>query len=367
MATGTWGIGNFKLPDFGITEMFSKPTGSTQASTFYNPAAVSTPSGLFDVKQNPLVNYDPYTSSSPSGGTGQVMGASISGGSFQPQGMQSGQPQQPQQQQQESYQDQARNRIGGMWDNYMGQLNNMLGQDLPQYQNSLTQNANQSAELATQQAGTQKGSSERQVNEQQKSSLKDLSGNMRNLFQAGNIYLGSRGASDSSAANQYAFALTKEGSKARAGILAEANSRINNIKDIYDTEVNRIQTDLTGRLGEISDWFYSAQQNLKGSLASAGLNKEKDLQSLSENLYNQAVGYLSQIQQEASGKKQALEQWAINNSKSTQELIANLKQVEQMTPFQGMQNGMPTVDAQGNFRLPMTGYGTNNEKDKLFG
>jgi len=58
-----------------------------------------------------------------------------------------------------------------------------------------------------------------EVEKNQVKTLRDLSENVRNSFMAGNVYLGARGAGDSSASNQYAYALTKMGSKQRADIM----------------------------------------------------------------------------------------------------------------------------------------------------
>jgi len=48
--------------------------------------------------------------------------------------------------------------------------------------------------------------------------LRDLSSNLAQSWQQGNIALGTRGASDSSAANQYSYALTKMGNRNRGDI-----------------------------------------------------------------------------------------------------------------------------------------------------
>lgn len=362
-------IGSWGTPEFNITETLSNLFGqgrtSQGGSNLFGPVSQTTlapqPGGGFAQTNVTGVGYQLPRNSGTTGGSSGTQTQQA----FQPT-QQSGQSNgysMP------SYEDQMRSSINSGWDAYEGQLNSMLNNDLPAYRGEQQQIAQNSADLAQKTIGTQKASSERAVNEQQTSSLKDLGENMRNLFQAGNIFLGSRGAADSSAANQYSYGLTKVGAKERGNILSQANSRLNQIKDIYDTETNRIGTELQLRMGQIADWFYTQQQNLKSSLASSGLNRQKDLQGLSTNLYNQALSYLQGVQSEAANRRATLESWAASNSKTAQELVANLQQVQQMPAFQGIQSGMPSVDSSGNYQMPVAaGYGsTSTTKKDIFG
>lgn len=95
---GTWGIGGFKLPDFGLTELINTSTGrSTAPSITNNPAVYQATFGSSQPTQQqqqsttfwgggpqPVLsgNRIPTTSSDPTGGTGggggQVAGASTS-------------------------------------------------------------------------------------------------------------------------------------------------------------------------------------------------------------------------------------------------------------------------------------------------
>lgn len=234
------------------------------------------------------------------------------------------------------------NQINSGWDAYTNQLNSMLG-ELPGQLSAQQGYAKQSFDTSLNEAANQKQSSERQLGEQQKSSLKDLGSNMKNLFQAGNTYLGNRGAGDSSAANQYAYALTQMGSKARADVMAQVQARQNQIGDIFNSEKNRLQTELTSRMSQLTDWFSNAQSQLRQQLGTAGLNKSKDIQALSQNLYNQAIQAKQQIEAEARAQQNQLQTWAMNNSKSIAELKANLSGIAANNqPFQGLSNPLST-------------------------
>lgn len=266
-----------------------------------------------------------------------------------------------------SYEDQMRNSINTGWDSYVNSLNEMLNSTLPGQKTAQENIANTSYQSGVNQLGTQKTASEQAVNKQQVSSLKDLAENVQNLFQSGNIYLGSRGAGDSSAANQYSYAISKMGTKARGDIMSQASERLNQISDIYNSEVNRLQSERDTRINEVADWFNNAKGTIMQQIGSAGLNKQKDIQALATNMYNQALQATQAIQQEAAQRQQILQTWAANNATNVQQLIGNLRQVQQLPQFQGINSGMPQVTSEGNYYVPM-GYGTNTtQKRDIFG
>lgn len=360
MATqGTWFGGQGLFQDRGITEGIAKffgSQGSTQPTMFYNPAAAQT--GQIGPAQ-----YSRTTNQQPAG---NVLGAvnnangpvpTNTGGNPPPSG--NPQPSAP------SFEDQQRASINSGWDAYTNSLNEQLG-NLSGQQEGQNLLANQTYTSGVNQLGTQQEAGIRDVNQQQASSLKDLGENVRNLFTAGNINLGSRGASDSSAANQYSYAIGKMGTKARGDILAQSNNRMNQLKDIYSTETNRLESEKNTRIAQISDWFNQAQSQIKGQIGQAGLNKQKDIQALSTNIYNQALQAMQGLEAETRSRRASLESWATTNAKNIGEVINNMKQIQQMPEFQGLQGGMPTVNSQG--QPNMFGYGASQDNTKdIFG
>ena len=206
----------------------------------------------------------------------------------------------------------------------------------------------------------------------QEKNLKNLTENTRNSMMAGNIYLGSRGAGDSSAANQYSYALTKLGTKARGGVMsqtsdivAEIGKRETDLRATVDNEERRLASDRDIKLGEVADWFTSAQQQVRQAQASGQLQKGTDLANLSRSLLDQAMAKLSQIDQEASSRRQALDQWAITNSNSIAEVKANLQRVSGFNPSlpqAGPIASTPQVDTSGNLRV--FGGSANPEEER---
>lgn len=211
----------------------------------------------------------------------------------------------------------------------------------------------------------------RKNEENQVRSLQDIADNIRNLYRSGNIYLGSRGAGDSSAANQYSYAVTKLGSKQRGDVLNQTRSIQNDIADreaqlarTVMSEKAKIKTDFDNKVLEISTWLKDAQEQVKQARANGELQKGQSLAQLSQDIYNQATNRLLQLENNATERTNALVSWATSNSANINQLKANLKEVSNITatnPTFSQLSGSPQVDAQGNIR---TYWSQTKDEDK---
>lgn len=309
---------------------------------------------------------------------GSVLGASTStGGVSQPQNQPQGSGQVV-----DPYAG-LRNDISSGWDSYLSSLDNQLnglsGQRTSQEeiaQSQFNQGLN-TLDLQKTQGLSQLGTQREQATQNQAKNLRDLAGNIKNSFMAGNVYLGSRGAGDSSAANQYSFALTKLGSQQRgdimnntSNILNDIGNRETNLNNIYNTEKNNLQEGLNQQVQGIAQWYSNAVQNLQMQKAQGQLSKSQDLQSLSREILNRALGELSSIQQQAQNRQAALDSWAISNAKNLSEVRTNLSAVAspayQLPQAQSI-TGSPQFTSDGRIFIP-SGYGNNsNEKKNIFG
>jgi len=218
---------------------------------------------------------------------------------------------------------------------YISQLNDLLSNGLPSEAAGQQQTAQSSYDLGASTAGTNKDSATTTVNTATAKNLKDLGTNMQNLFQGGNVYLGARGAGDSSAANQYAFALTQMGSKQRSSILSDATTRLGQISDIYNNQMATLKSGLDTQLGNIASWLANAQNTIKSQIGQIGYQAA---QQQSQQAYNLAMNAANNANASLTSNRNALTTWAANNATSTQQLISNLNQVEQ-TPQWGSVNG----------------------------
>jgi hypothetical protein len=170
---------------------------------------------------------------------------------------------------------QARNDINSGFDAYTSQLDQMLG-TLPKQQEGQVQTAQNSYNQGISDIGAQKassladlGTSSRKNSEQQVKSLADIADNIRNLFQTGNVMLGTRGAGDSSAADRYSYAVTKLGSKQRGDVLSQTRSIENDIADrsaklnnIVTQETAKLKTNLDNQVLQVAQYFQDKQNEL---------------------------------------------------------------------------------------------------------
>jgi hypothetical protein len=278
----------------------------------------------------------------------------------------------------------VRNDINSGYDAYFQNLNNQLN-GLPGQADSQNQIAQNSYNMGVGDLGLQQTQGQQQLDQyrtdignNQNKNLKSLDENLRNMFMAGNVYLGSRGAGDSSAASQYSYALTKQGNQARGNqmtasteALSKVQAQETNLKNIVNNETNKLKADFDNKKLAIGQWFQDAQNQVKTAIANGQLSKSTDLANLSKEILNQAMTALQTVQANATNQQNSLISWAESNSKNINELKTNLQGITGNQPTLANAstfNGSPTtVDAQGNINFQGLGTGTETKKKGLFG
>jgi len=282
----------------------------------------------------------------------------------------------------------TRGAIESGYSDYFAQLDEMLNKGLPAQQASQEQLAKLQYTGGVEQLQPQYAEGQTQLQRQrettettQAKNLRDIAANVRNAFMAGNVFLGAQGAGDSSAVNQYSYALGKLGTQQRtdimkqtAGIIQQIGDKETNLKNVYDSEVKNLANQRDQQVMSIATWFAEQQNALRQAQAQGALQKGQDLATLSQNLLSNALNRLNQIETEATNRRSALEQWALNNSKTIQEAKANLQAISGFNPAQPQVQPtawQPTM-AGGNIRAAtgvQTGYGgqtAEEEKKPLF-
>jgi hypothetical protein len=217
--------------------------------------------------------------------------------------------------------------------------------------------------------------SRRKSGEQQVKSLQDISENIRNLFQTGNVMLGTRGAGDSSAANQYSYAVTKLGSKERGNVMSQTRAIENDIADrearlnnIVTQETGKYKTERDNKIIEVAQWFQDQQNQLIQAKASGQLQKGQSLAQLSTQLLQNAQAELIRQDTNYKNRQNALLSWATSNSQNIGQLKTNLSAIGQYNvPANQAQNieGQPSFDAQGNMTTSFTGGGGSRSTEKI--
>lgn len=210
----------------------------------------------------------------------------------------------------------VRNDISSAWDKYLSDLQGTAG-----YLNDQQTAQNNIADTQLQQGITT-------ANQQKAKSLQDIANTTRNAFQAGNNYLGSLGAGDSSAANQYTFAINQEANKQTGDLNNFVQGQIGQLQSQHDTQIN-----------QIAQWFSQKQQELKQMIAQGGLQKGQDLANLSKGLLDQAIQASNAVKANTQNQYNALVSWAANNSTNLGQLQSNIAGIPQAMGQLNIQGG----------------------------
>jgi hypothetical protein len=238
---GSW----FGLPDFGVTEaiggLLGAPRTAQGGSNIIGTNKAATPTVQGTTTNNTPygpVNNTPYGPARPSTGGSVQTSVPVNNN-------------QPQQQQNDPYAS-IRNDISGAWDNYLNSLNDTTG-----YLND-----QRTAQQGIADSQLQQGINT--ANDQKAKSLKDIANTTRNAFQAGNNYLGSLGAGDSSAANQYSFAINQQ-----------ANKQTGDLNNFVSSQIQGLQAQHDQQIQQIASWFAQQQEALKQQIAQGQLSNAK--------------------------------------------------------------------------------------------
>lgn len=243
------------------------------------------------------------------------------------------------------------------YDDYFRSLDEQMG-GLDQQRGNQEQIAQNTYNQGLNTVNNQRGQGEVDLLNNRSKTLRDLSSNLQSSWQQGNAYLGTRGASDSSAASQYAYALTKMGNQQRGDVQGQYDQNLFKLKNTYDTEVKNLELQKNNQIQQISQWFAEAQNSLRGQKGQAALQKSQQALSM-------AMQAAQQVQQQSAAQQQALTQWAANHATSFGQLGQQLGQISQfqgsIPAFQGITGG-----AQGPQGVT-AGYGQDTREKDLFG
>ena len=200
-----------------------------------------------------------------------------------------------------------------------------------------------------------------EVADNQKATLQDLSENTRNLFQAGNNYLGARGAGNSSATGMYSAALTQQANKQRADIQNQTNKQYNELntseqdtKNQAQENLNQVETWKATQTQTIVTQYQDLRRQLEAAYANANDLQKQAIAQLNTQLYNQAQASLSNIQQVSAQYKTQIGQGIQNQGQKTGQMTGGLNtlaknaagNVQQQTyiPLDGIEQGQSMPD-----------------------
>lgn len=251
----------------------------------------------------------------------------------------------------------AQNQSNSGYDQYLSQLDSQIN-DLGGQRSDQENIANNTFQQGMNTLGSQLAQGQQDISTNREKTLRDLSNNLKQSFQSGNTYLGARGASDSSAADQYSYALSKLGSQQRGDVQSQYDQNLFKLKNTYDTETKNLELSKNSQLSQISQWFAEAQNQLRGQKGQVALQK-------SQQALNIAMQMAQQVQQQASSQRAALDQWAANHATSFQQLQ---QQLAQNGRFQASIPNDQTIQSSNTRSVNPVSYGYGglfgNTKDK---
>lgn len=274
----------------------------------------------------------------------------------------------------------AQGQLDSGYNSYFNSLNDMLNSGLPGQKSAQEQIAQSQFDQGVNSLNTQKNLGVQDLNTQrtqastaQQKTLQDLTDNIKNLFQSGNVYLGARGAADSSAANQYSYALTQMGSKQRGDVTSQyaqiqndINGRETRLNEVYNGQVKDLESQKNQQIAGIAQWYASAQNQIRQMQGEGQLQK-------SQQLLNIALQQLTSLQQEAANRRSLLDQWAANHATDINQLKSQLSSYSAnpgynlpgATPLPGITQNAPAA----NTNPLVWGAGISNDQTKtnLFG
>lgn len=371
--TGSWG-----LPDFGLTERAAGFLSGGKTTDLSNALT-----GNYGQAPAPNKSVGGPASVETKGQVQGVTAPPVSGGFTYSQPVQSDPSIDQARQEQANQTDRLRQEIGGAYDAYFQGLDQMEGGFSQQRQDQegiVNSQYNQGRNTLQGQLATgmnQLTGKREEARSGQAKTLRDLENNVRNMFQAGNVYLGSRGAGDSSASNMYSYAVTQMGNKNRGEAMNQTRAIMNDIdgrefelKNTVDTETRNLDEMKNQKMLEVAQWYNESLNNVRQMKAQGQLERGVSLANVTRDLLNQATQRAMMIEQNAMNQKNAIMEWAMQQGQSlqaTRQQLAGITNVQYQAPQAGQLNAAPTIDSQGNMYTPAGyGYGEEEKRNSIF-
>ncbi len=159
------------------------------------------------------------------------------------------------------------------------------------------------------------------------------------------------GAGDSSASNQYSFAINQQ-----------AGKQTGDLNNYVSGQVQQLGYQKDQQIQGIAQWFAQAQQQLKQQISQGQLSKSQDLAGLSRGILDQAIAATNQVKQNAQNQHNALLSWAASNSQNFGQLQQNIAGVNSM-----YRPGQLALGGGGNTSPIRYGGANSNQRLDLYG
>lgn len=242
------------------------------------------------------------------------------------------------------YLDQVGDRLPGQRDEQVGQINNLFGSS--------------QGEL-----NTARDYANGKIAANQKKTLTSLADDLRSALQAGNTYLGQRGASDSSAAERYNTALMKSANKQRGEVMSQSDGQRAQVQNTYDTNMAKLQEWQDTKVFELGQWYNDAKNNLDYQRANASGQKAQALASLDAQLHQIALDRLRSIENEANSWKNTVNAWMLEQNGNISSAVGSMQNM----PMAPTYSALATAQSTPQNTTPVLGAGYSSTDEEKAG
>lgn len=175
------------------------------------------------------------------------------------------------------------------------------------------------------------GGSEEKLRGESKKTLRGIGESIGQQFKAANVFLGTKGAGDSSATGRASEAITKQGLRQQGlakeqlqGQIADIEARRIDVQQLAEGKLQQIEANKQDQLLQIAGDFQNIQRQLDTAKATATSQELASIAQQESALQQEMRDRLSQLNQEVRGAQQATEQWNRDRNAQLEDFAARL-------------------------------------------
>ena len=245
--------------------------------------------------------------------------------------------------------DALRGTINSQWDSVFGYLDQVDGR-LPGQRDEQSTQINNLATSSTGKLDTAKTYANDQISANQKTTLSKLADDLRAALQAGNTYLGQRGASDSSATERYSTALMKSANKQRGEVMMQSDAQRAQVQNTYDTQIAQLGEWTNTKVYELGQWYNDAKNQLDYQRSQASGQKAQALAQLDAQLHQYALDRLRSIEDQASNWKTSVNAWMMEQNGAVSSAVNKMGEMPMAPTYSGLASASSSgsADSSGN-------------------
>ena len=251
-----------------------------------------------------------------------------------------------------------RGEINARWDAYDNGLNNIAGRLPTQRDEQLGQLENLYGS-SNQKLDTARDYANSQIDANQKTTLNELSDRLRAAMQAGNTYLGARGASNSSANERYSTALLKQANKQQGNVMSQSDAQRAQVQNTYDNNMAQLNEWLNTKKYEVGQWYNQQLNAIDQERANASGQRAADLANLTSQLYTVALQRLQALEDQANQYKQTVNAWMLEQQGNINTGINGIHETPMMPTYEDF-SGINTTAS----TTPIISYGSTDKDDE---